>query len=192
MSYVTYTTQALVCGTYNRSAADRSFALYTREAGMLYAEAKSVREERSRQRYALQDFSLIRVSLVKGKQTWKVGSVEVITNYFMSAADRAKRASVVRLFRNLRRFIQGEEPSPELFDFVVSALSAIEGQVNHPEFLELYTELKVLNLLGYVRSDSIPVALREVRLTEVGERYESEYLIVLNRLIAEGIENSHL
>lgn len=56
MAYETYTTEALVCGTFNRNTADRSYLLFTREAGMLYADARSVREERSRQRYALRTF----------------------------------------------------------------------------------------------------------------------------------------
>ena len=63
MSYQTYTTEALVCGTYDRNTADRSYRLFARELGMLFADARSVRLEKSRQRMALSDFSLVRVSL---------------------------------------------------------------------------------------------------------------------------------
>ena len=52
MAYVTYTTLALVCGTFDQKTSDRSYMLFTREAGMLFASARSVREERSKQRYA--------------------------------------------------------------------------------------------------------------------------------------------
>lgn len=192
MSYATYITDALVCGTYNRSTADRSFALFTRDAGLLYAEAKSVREERSRQRYALQDFSLIRVSLVKGKQTWKVGSVEAVTNYFSRATSRAKRTSVVRLGRNLRRFIQGEEASPELFDFVIEALEVlIQDDKNH-DFIDSYIELRLLMLLGYVRRESVPPHLQDIPLEAVEAHASTESEAVLEALILKGTLNSQL
>lgn len=192
MSYATYITDALVCGTYNRSTADRSFALFTREAGLLYAEAKSVREERSRQRYALQDFSLIRVSLVKGKQTWKVGSVEAVTNYFTRATSRQERASVVRVGRNIRRFIQGQEASPELFDFVREALEVVVLDHKNREFFDQYIELKLLLLLGYVRLESVPSELRNLALSEV-EAFASESNdALLSALIAKGTLNSQL
>ena len=105
MSYQTYTTEALVCGSFLHNTADKVFLLFTREAGMLYATAKSVREERSKQRFALQDFSLINVSLIKGKQGWRVGSVEAEVNYFTKSEERLARGSVVLLFKTLRRFI---------------------------------------------------------------------------------------
>ena len=38
---------------------------------MVLAAARSVREEKSRQRYALQEFALVRVSLIKGKSGWR-------------------------------------------------------------------------------------------------------------------------
>ena len=130
MAYATYTTKALVCGTFNRNTADRSYLLFTREAGMLYADARSVREERSRQRYALQDFSLVRVSLVKGKQSWKVGSIEAQKNYYSLAVENETRGSVVSLFRLLRRFVNCEEAAPELFYYVTEAFYELSLNVS--------------------------------------------------------------
>jgi len=89
MSYATYTTEALVCGSRNNNTSDRAYLLFTEEVGMIWASARSVREERSKQRYALQDFSLIRVSLVKGKSGWRIGSVEATCNPFMEARSRS-------------------------------------------------------------------------------------------------------
>jgi len=192
MSYATYITDALVCGTYNRSSADRSFALFTREAGLLYAEARSVREERSRQRYALEDFSLIRVSLIKGRQTWKIGSVEAITNYFRRAETQAERVSVVRLGRNLRRFIHGEEASPLLFDFVVEALEVVVTDTLNRDFVDLYIELKLLTLLGYARVASLPPHLQNLALKDVEAVNSREHTAVLSVLIEKGILNSQL
>jgi recombinational DNA repair protein (RecF pathway) len=192
MSYVTYTTEAFVCGTFNRSTADRSYLLFTREAGMLFADARSVREERSRQRYALQDFSEIRVSLIRGKQGWKIGSVEGVKNDFSAATTREVRGSVVILYRLLRRFIHGEEASVALFDFFKEALAAVVKPVEERSFLELCIQLRFLAVLGYVDTKAIPDVLKNTTLSEA-VTYSSEALTTkITDLIERGIENSQL
>lgn len=192
MAYATYTTEALVCGTFNQNGADRSYLLFTREAGMLFAEAKSVREERSRQRYALQDFSRIRVSLVRGKRSWKIGSVEVITNDFMSATSRAVRGSVVVVYRTLRRFIHGEEASPDLFDFCREALMLIHTETVNRNFIELLIRVRVLLLLGYVDTQSLPPQLRTATLLDSLQAIAPQDEVKLNRLVEQAIEHSQL
>ncbi len=124
---------------------------------MLYAEAKSVREERSKQRYALQEFSHIRVSLVKGKNSWKIGSVESVSNHFTTAISREARGSISTIYKSLRRFIQGEEAFPELFDFCLSALSELNTAITERALVELYCQAKILAFLGYVEDKKMPV-----------------------------------
>lgn len=157
MSYATYTTEALVCGTWAKNTSDKSYLLFTRDAGMLYADARSVREEKSKQRYGLQDFSRIKVSLVKGKAGWRIGSVEAIENYYQSASDKAARGSVVSMFRFLRRFFKGEEAAPGLFDYLVPALGVLSGSVRSRDDIQELVELRILSELGYVNKASIPV-----------------------------------
>ncbi len=192
MSYVTYTTEALVCGTQNRNTADRSYCLFTKEAGMLYGEARSVREERSRQRYALQDFSYVRISLVKGKQSWKIGSVESVKNYFALADTQEKRASVVAIFRTLRRFIHGEDASPELFSFCIEALELALGSVSARNFFEHCVQIRMLSLLGYVAEEALPPVLLRSNLSELALLEDETLIPQLAFLIKKGVENSQL
>ena len=88
MAYQTYITEALVCGSIDNHSADRSFLLFTREAGMVYAHAKSVREERSKQRYALQVCSHIRATLIRGKSDWKIAGVDPLQNFYAQTTTR--------------------------------------------------------------------------------------------------------
>lgn len=159
MAYLTYTTEALVCGTFNKNTADRSYLLFTREAGMLYAEAKSVREERSRQRMSLQDFSYVRVSLVKGKSSWKIGSIEPRENFFMNASDKAARGSVVTLTKFLRRFYGGEEAFPNLFDYFLASLNTMSKAVTARTELEHIIMVRCLRDLGYVDTRVLPAVV---------------------------------
>ncbi len=192
MTYVTYTTDALVCGAINRNTADRSFLLFTREAGMLFAEAKSVREERSKQRYALQEFSQIRVSLVKGRQSWKVGSVEASVNDYVRSTTREARGSIALVYKTLRRFIHGEEASPELFDFVIEALAVLSGPVLERSFVELCVQVRIMAYLGYVNTAALPKAVRELPIESFVTLQSDENTALLSRLLEQATLNSQL
>lgn len=192
MSYVTYTTEALVCGSFDQNTADKSFLLFTRDAGMLFAAAKSVREERSLQRPALQDFSRIRVSLIKGKSGWRVGSVEVIQNDYSLAKDRETRGSVVLVYRLLRRFIRGEEAFPELFMFVVAALDAALDFPKDRQVFDLAVQVRILTLLGYVDEQAMPQAVGEATVADLALLHDTELATTLTQLISKATESSHL
>lgn len=152
MAYATYTTDAIVCGSKNLYTADRTYLLFTRELGMLWATARSVREERSRQRYALQDFSLIRVSLVKGKGGWRIGSTQALGNPFLGAKARSGRAGVAYLVRQLRRYIHGEQPIPIAYDDVATTLGAVAALEDPLEITpwQQVCLVRLLYVLGYV------------------------------------------
>lgn len=192
MSYVTYTTRALVCGGFEQNTSDKSFLLFTRDAGMLFASARSVREEISKQRCALQEFSRVRVSLVKGKQGWRVGSVEVEQNDFSLAKDRETRGSVVMVHRLLRRFIRGEEAFADLYDFTVSALDELLKVQPNRRTLDLFVQTRILLLLGYVSEGSVPESLRQRTLTEVAQLSDTSVKENLEKIVAQATESSHL
>lgn len=148
MAYPTYITEALVCGSYDSKTADRSFLLFTKEAGMIYAHAKSVREERSKQRYALQECSHIRVTLIHGKSGWKIAGAESIKNLYSLQETREARALLRNIIRLLRRVIHGETVYNEIFNDVVDVCTR-KGK--YPaETLEHILSLRILHALGYV------------------------------------------
>lgn len=192
MAYETYTTEALVCGTFDRNTADRSFLLFTREAGMLYADAKSVREERSRQRYALQDLSLLRVSLVKGKRGWKIGSIEPIKNYYHESVDKAARGSVVNICRLLRRFVKGEEADVRLFEYAIATLEILRLDHAKRSFVEKVAMVHILSYLGYVDMQKIPSQLYELEPNEIVKHHDESVYKQIERLYTHAISVSHL
>jgi DNA repair protein RecO len=193
MAYATYTTDALVCGTFDRNTADRSYLLFTREAGMLYADARSAREERSRQRYSLQDFTLVRVSLVKGKTGWKVGSIQAFNNFYHDSADQAARGSVVSVFRLLRRFFKGEEAAPELFDYVVQSVQKLSREQTDRAFLQMLIQVHILAELGYVDSQLLPKTLQNRTLESLDTTHYSEAdERVIEQVYSQAISVSHL
>jgi len=152
VSHKIYTTEAIVCGSRANNTSDKAFLLFTRDAGMLWATARSVREERSRQRYALQDFSLIKVSLIRGKSGWRIGSAEGELNYFRGARSdtREARAAIAGIVRLLRQFLHGEISHGTLFDDTKLALEkAKEESLQHSDLLDIFS-LRLLHILGYI------------------------------------------
>lgn len=193
MAYVTYTTDALVCGTQNRNTADRSYLLFTREAGMLFATARSAREERSKQRFSLQDFSLVRVSLVKGKTGWRVGSISTKQNYYHQAADKYARGSIVGIFRLLRRFVRGEEATHcDLFDYTIASLDVLEKETSDRQFVELVVQVHILGFLGYVNSNRIPQALINTNPVNICEHYSESAMAQVTHLYNQAVTTSDL
>jgi len=191
MAYATYITEAMVCGTRHRNSADSSFLLFTREAGMLFADAKSVREERSRQRYALQDFSLVRVTLIRGKSGWRVGSIEALDNYYNSASDKASRGSVVKIMRLLRRFVHGEEPHRQLFDYIKDALNVLRNDISERSFMETVIQLELMRLLGYVDGKELPLDIIDTAPSKL-DLYGVIPVKNLDALLDKAVNASHL
>ncbi len=147
--YRVYTTKAIVCGAFDRMTADKTVQLFTRDAGMLYAASKSVREERSKQRYGLTEFSILTVSLIRGKAGWRITGVEPFMNVFTSLATREERAYVRNLVRFLKRMVRGEDANPELFDAVIEALIRTQEHTNLARG-EQETMHRACTLLGYL------------------------------------------
>lgn len=192
MAYATYITDALVCGAKDSNTSDKSFLLFTREAGMLFASARSVREERSRQRFALQDFTHVRVSLIKGKTGWRIGSVEPLRNYYAEAVDKEARGSVAKIFRQLRRFIHGEEAAIELFDYTIKSLRVISSAVSDRLILDNLIQLQFLNLLGYVSQKDIPEKLLDMTRNLSSAELSKDQQKVLTRVLDRAVSASHL
>lgn len=192
MAYQTYTTEALVCGSRNNNTSDRAYLLFTQEVGMIWATARSVREERSKQRYALQDFSLIRVSLVKGKSGWRIGSVEAEGNPFMQARSRSERAHVKNTIALIRRYIHGEQSVAGAFADAKEVLEmSRESQLF--DVVGLLFTARLLHELGYIsKSIHTTTMFQSKTLAEALLAYDPTIEGELTKLIEQAHNLSHL
>lgn len=160
---------------------------------MVWATAKSVREERSKQRYALQDFSHIRVSLVRGKSGWRIGSVESLGNPFMKAKTRRERGIIKFVISELRRYVQGEIPLLRVYDDAFEVLSLASTVKEGDTHLQDMFLVRLLTELGYVAPDPswIPVVtvptIKDAQKVYVESMYPN-----IARAIEEGVQASHL
>ena len=190
MSYQTYTTEAIVCGMSDSYTSDRSYLLLTESAGMLWATARSAREEKSKQRYALQPFSLVTVSLVKGKGGWRIGSVAALSNQYFAAESRQARAGVVQVIRLVRRLVQGEEPIGVAYKDVAAVIQQVPELTAEqiPRLIDQFT-LRFLWRLGYIPShESYQSMLHDQEWLTDPKPLEA----AAEAAVSRGLEASHL
>lgn len=193
MSYKTYTTEALVCGSNCHNTSDKNYLLFCKDEGMLFATARSIREERSKQRYALQDFSHIRVSLIKGKSGWRIGSAEALGNAFMQVENRKQRGLINFVFAQLRRYVHGEIALLHVYEDaheIITNSAFFEEKSARVQQLFL---VRLLSELGYIAPEESWGILVEVSSIQSAlEVYGEDMNQSVAKAIETGTHASHL
>lgn len=144
--------------------ADRVYSILTRDLGLVRATALGVRKEGSKLRGALEPLSLAEISLVRGKEYWRITSIN-------SEQKILPAKSTLRPLALLEKLVQGEAHHPELFDAVEQLVASPQSD----EYLETRFVAQILFHLGY---------LKETDLNLQGED--------MIKAINEGIQSSHL
>ena len=165
MSYHIYTTKGIVLAENPIREADRVYRIMTRDLGLIHATALGVRKEASKLRGNIEPFSLSFVSLVRGKDRWRVTSAEFIR--------KISHAPVIaRPFSLLEKLIQGESPHQELFDSVEDlALSPVYDD----EMFEVHLVSNILFHLGYLKETDM-IASKDVLIKAINEGIQASHL----------------
>lgn len=154
--YQKYQTEALVLRSYERGEADRVFALYTREFGLLWARSSAVRRESSRMRYALQSCGHVQVSLVRGTSGWRLAGATALSE----ALDPESFAVFARIARLVDRLVGGEEQNAYLYQALADARAALaRASEDERAAIELLCVARMLYALGYLSADALGTAL---------------------------------
>lgn len=165
MSYHIYTTRGIALSEKAFGEADRVYSILTRELGLIKARAIGVRKASSKLRGSIEPFSLSSISLVRGKEYWRLTSAESIKKISSSQV-------VAKPLALIEKFVQGEVSHPELFDVVEEAVLSLEP---NDEMFEIRLVSKILFHLGYLKEKDLVL----------GKKF-------LIKAINEGIQASHL
>ncbi len=153
MAVLAIQTRALVLRAHPLRESDRLVELFTRECGLLRAVGASVREARSKLRFALEPFSLIDVTLVRGRGVWRVRGASAELSLYRSLKDFPdKMRLVASVMRLLGRLVAGEEQNTPLFDTIVDAFTLLPDLPLELEELKAFESILVLRVfseLGY-------------------------------------------
>jgi len=173
VSYHIYTTRGVVLSERPVREADRIYTIMTRDLGLVQATALGVRKEASKLRGALEPFVLSKISLVRGKEHWRITSAECIRSISPTPA-------IARPLVLLEKLVRGEASHPELFDAVEDALLFYPEHGRgtpepYDEMFEIRLVSRVLFHLGYLKEDDLTLGKKS-----------------LVKVINEGIQASHL
>lgn len=147
-----YHTEAIILGGSDYRESAKVFFVFTRDLGLLYAGAQGIRKMSSKLRHVLQDFSYVKVDLVKGKEFWRITSASK-TN---ELEDVAKHGDTLKVFAHiaklLRRLLPEQEKNEVLFKEVLNGLYALEKATTKEDIsnIEIIIVLRILSNLGYI------------------------------------------
>ena len=187
--YQKYQTDAIVLASRETGEADKTFALYTRDFGLVRARATSVRSEKSKMRSALQLCSRANVALVRGKSGWRLaGAAALICS---SGKDTSGIAAFARISELVVRLVAGEEHNEYLFEALAQAHEALmRERIEAVATIEIVAVARVLYSLGYLSAEALETALfthtayGEPHLLEA-EQMKDKLLLSINKAIAE-------
>ena len=152
-----YHTEGLILGSKDSGETGKYYAIFTRDLGMINASAQGVRKMSSKLRYVLQDFSYIKLDLVRGKDFWRLTNASK-TNQLENILKRSEALTVFgNITRLLRRLLAGEYPNEDLFKDVLNGLSILEKADSKEEFqnIEVIMVLRILSNLGYISGEEL-------------------------------------
>ncbi len=148
-----YITKAIIVKSVPIGEANKYYFLLTEDLGFIRASAQSVRLDKSKLKGHLQDFCFVEVSLVKGKNVWRITGVETLEHGdFIN--DINKLVAIKNIFSLLVRLLAGEEKNEPLFYSVESFYNFLLKNTlsqDNIKNLETITVLRILYHLGYFK-----------------------------------------
>lgn len=172
MPYTIYQTDAYVLKSQPQGEANKRIDLLTKDFGVVRGTAQGVRYLKSKLRYTLTDFSRISVSLVRGKEIWRIVNAFKYEDMFFDLPYDI-RMIFLRVFSLLGRLITGELSEPHIYELIRSAHSFVdristrkeELSIEEQSGLEYLLMIQLLNYLGYIPEDSIINKYEELEWT---------------------------
>lgn len=180
-------------GSKNFGEAGKRYFILTRDLGLVLATAQGVRKMSSKLRFILQDFSYVKIDLVRGRDVWRVTSASK-TNALEFVG---KRKTTLQVFGNiarlLRRLLAGEDPNQDMFIDVVAGLAILEKAKSREEIfnIEALIVLRVLHNLGYVGEVSLSPLVKSPMEQEILYEAAKNRAAIL-REINKALKETHL
>ncbi|MFH0846395.1 MAG: DNA repair protein RecO [Patescibacteria group bacterium] len=151
--YDIYETEGIILSSGDIGEANKIINIFTQDLGLLSATAQSLRQIKSKLRFGLQNFTLANISLVRGRDVWRITNVEYKKNFYKTFfKDKNKMVVVANLGLLLRKILAGETPDQKLYDTILVAFSFLEREklsLDEIKDFESVLVVKILYILGY-------------------------------------------
>ena len=144
-----YRTEAFVLSRQPIREHDASIVLATVDFGIIRARAMGVRKPGSKMAIGLQTFTQSEITLIRGKEGWRLTGALPIKNWAGELTFEA-RPRAARVCELMQRLSHGEEAEPRLYEEALAfaeALPSLHGEGQ--DSAECLAALRVLHILGH-------------------------------------------
>jgi DNA repair protein RecO len=194
MGYHIYTTDGIILKRKTFGEADVLLYVLTSDLGLIIASARSARVSSSKLRPALQEYTLVSLSCVKGKNGWKITNVIEKGSFFFGYSSYSNKV-MSQIVSILLKMIPGETPHKEVFQTVKSGFEFLKSLSKEKvSNFEALIVLRILWELGYVENkQEITVFLKnKEEWNELILKKVSNNIKKIISIINKALKESHL
>lgn len=169
-------TEGIVLSGYAKGEADKLISLYTRDFGLVRADARGVRKLTSKLRFALQPYKVVRIDLIVTRAAYRAGSTDLLLS--LDSPDMATLGALHRIATLLRRLVPEQEKNEPLYEAIIEVVNFLsnsskekiggkseeigkEKLTTNVSSLELLAVFRILYHLGYVTESGERSIVRE-------------------------------
>lgn len=204
MSYKIYTTRGFVFETNPQGEANLFVKIFTKDFGLITVIAQGTRLLKSKLRYGIQEMTYGNFSFVRGKEYWRLTSVEKLMSLTGAGVKIGARKVIKSVFNFVDRFIKGEEKSVELFDFLEQFVKFIlldyskggdNDSLYKDEYVFAIAQLNILALLGYTTTNELLascIATDEISIKQAVDNSLSLSIVSIQSEINKIVSETHL
>ena len=147
-----YESECFVFKSYSDKESSRTYILFSKELGLIYAKAQGIELPASKLRASLEAPAKSKVSLVRGKEIWRIVGAEKVDSLWHSLRNNREALMLMsRLFSLTKRMLPKEERHEEIYSIMEDCLEALsrKNEVDDYEVIELLGVSRILHHLGY-------------------------------------------
>ncbi len=152
-----YTTEGIILSNGNIGEANKFIYIFSEQFGLISATAQSVRQIKSKLRFGLQKFTIVNISLVKGKEVWRITNVEYKQNlYYELCKDKNKLKTMINILVLIKKLLAGEKYNERLYKIIRRSISFLKKNTLSKEEISDFENIvliRILHNLGYFNKE---------------------------------------
>jgi DNA repair protein RecO len=198
MSHHIYQTRAFIIDSIDTGEANKLLTIFTEDLGLMRVAAQGVRLMKSKLRPSIQNYSFSKVSLVKGKEYWRLTNADKLISLYDKRIPLLTRKFMIRVLLFIRRMTPVDVKHSEIFKLIADLYTfLLEHKVfvseDNIDSIECLSTLRILDMLGY-GNDNV-----ELKALSSGVEWNEEIInqstplkVQIETHIRSALESSHL
>ena len=155
--YTIYNTEGIILSGGDIGEANKFIHIFSEQFGLISATAQSVRRIKSKLRFGLQKFTIANISLVRGREVWRITNVEYKQNlYYEFYKDKNKLKTMISILVLIKKLLAGEKYNERLYKVIRRSISFLKKHELSQEEISDFENIvliRVLHNLGYFDED---------------------------------------